>query len=92
MNGPPSHSATRRALQGLYKIERFYRKKDGARELLLKEKDHLGAGTSFPWRNKGGLLVGCLFLQQMGRACVSDDLIWCLARTVIQVDYVSETG
>ena len=38
MNAAASHLATRRVLLGLHKMEGFYRKKGGARELLTKEK------------------------------------------------------
>lgn len=36
MNQAASHLATRGRSDGLHKMEDFYRKKDGARELLIK--------------------------------------------------------
>ena len=44
MNGAASHLATRRGFQGVYKMEGFYRKKDGVRELWAKEKKGLFLG------------------------------------------------
>lgn len=41
MNREASHLATKRVLLELYKVECFYRKKGGAKELLTKEKKGL---------------------------------------------------
>lgn len=44
MNQAASHLATRGRSDGLHKMEDFYRKKDGARELLIKERIIWGPG------------------------------------------------
>lgn len=42
-------------------MEGFYRKKSGAKELLIKDiKDYFGAGTSPPWGKRMEAFSSCL--------------------------------